>query len=143
MDRVKASPLPALSWSQPPFSFSLFFSLSLSLSSPLDPVPMAQTLTLDSQKLLSDPGAAGGLIVATSKSIRSFLLSAASDSGPRLSPELRELASDLSSKPSVPYKSLRSIWSALPVGSRPSLTRLFAGSEFVFSSPKPREKVRV
>ena len=118
--------------------------------SPLTATIMTQTPKPDSHhqpptaKPQSDPGAtASGLIVTNTDPIRSFLLSATSGSGPDLSPELRDLASDLSSRTSVSYKFLRAIWSALPVSSRPPLARLFAGSEFVFSSPKPREKVRV
>ncbi|XP_028547588.1 uncharacterized protein LOC110099547 [Dendrobium catenatum] len=79
------------------------------------------------------------LVVHNNETIRAFLLVAAADEQ-RLSGELRDIASDLSSQSSVPYRSLRSVWSALPVGARPSLTALFSGAEFLFSSPKPREK---
>ncbi|KAG6538052.1 hypothetical protein ZIOFF_003155 [Zingiber officinale] len=41
---------------------------------------------------------------------------------------------------SVSYRSLRSIWHALPPSDRPDLHHLFKGADFVFSSPKPREK---
>ncbi|ONK71948.1 uncharacterized protein A4U43_C04F14050 [Asparagus officinalis] len=99
-------------------------------------------LMAQSPKSEPDPSSTpdSGLVLMNTDSIRSFLLSVLSDSGPDISPELRGLASDLSSRTSVPYKSLRAIWSALPVESRPSPSRLFAGSEFVFASPKPREK---
>ncbi|KAI0489196.1 hypothetical protein KFK09_029038 [Dendrobium nobile] len=80
-----------------------------------------------------------GLVVHNNETIRAFLLVAAADEQ-RLSGELRDIASDLSSQSSVPYRSLRSVWSALPVGARPSITALFSGAEFLFSSPKPREK---
>ncbi|KAG1354265.1 hypothetical protein COCNU_07G003770 [Cocos nucifera] len=88
-------------------------------------------------------GAAGdgaaGLVMANNETIRSFLLSAAEDRK-HLTDELRELASSLFSRSSVPYGSLRSIWSALPPAGRPALRRLFAGADFVFSRPRPREK---
>ncbi|XP_008796250.2 uncharacterized protein LOC103711760 [Phoenix dactylifera] len=80
-----------------------------------------------------------GLVMANNETVRSFLLSAAEDRQ-HLTDELRELASSLSSRSSVPYRSLRSIWSALPPDGRPALRRLFAGVEFVFSRPKRREK---
>ncbi|XP_072962961.1 uncharacterized protein [Typha angustifolia] len=84
---------------------------------------------------------AEGLVIANNEVIRSFLLSAASgDHDDHLGAELRELASVLSSRSSVSYRSIRSIWSAIPAAARPSLRRLFDGAEFVFSSPKPREK---
>ncbi|XP_073002066.1 uncharacterized protein [Typha latifolia] len=84
---------------------------------------------------------AEGLVIANNEVIRSFLLSAASgDHDDHLGAELQELASVLSSRSSVSYQSIRSIWSALPAAARPSLRRLFDGAEFVFSSPKPREK---
>ncbi|KAJ6854251.1 uncharacterized protein M6B38_102100 [Iris pallida] len=79
-----------------------------------------------------------GLAVANNDTIRSFLSSAASDRF--LADEIRSLASDLSTRSTVHYRSLRSVWSAYPAGSRPSLARLFVGSEFAFPSPKPREK---
>ncbi|XP_010919963.1 uncharacterized protein [Elaeis guineensis] len=88
-------------------------------------------------------GAAGdgvaGLVLGNNETIRSFLLSAAEERK-HLTDELRELAASLSSRSSVPYGSLRSIWSALPPAGRPALRRLFAGADFVFSRPKPREK---
>lgn len=83
----------------------------------------------------------GGLVVNNNETLRSFLRSAADDHD-HLTPELRHLALDLCSQSSIPYRSLRTVWFALPSGDRPALRRLFAGAEFVFSSPKPREKVR-
>ncbi|XP_020093458.1 uncharacterized protein LOC109714584 [Ananas comosus] len=88
--------------------------------------------------------AEGGLVVANNETIRSFLLSAATrcggGGGGSLGAELRDLASYLSSQSSVPYRSLRAIWFAIPAAERPPLRRLFNGADFVFSSPKPREK---
>ncbi|OAY85186.1 hypothetical protein ACMD2_12304 [Ananas comosus] len=88
--------------------------------------------------------AEGGLVVANNDTIRSFLLSAATrcggGGGGSLGAELRDLASYLSSQSSVPYRSLRAIWFAIPAAERPPLRRLFNGADFVFSSPKPREK---
>ncbi|PKI45728.1 uncharacterized protein LOC116193304 [Punica granatum] len=79
-----------------------------------------------------------GLVISATESIRSFLLSASRD--PHLSEQLQELASDLRSLDNVPYKPLRSIWIASSPDVRPDLVRLFSGSGFVFTSPKPREK---
>ncbi|KAJ4728661.1 ATPase, vacuolar ER assembly factor, Vma12 [Melia azedarach] len=79
-----------------------------------------------------------GLIIFNSESIRSFLLSASED--PQLSPELQATASNLSSLSNVPYKSIRSIWVESNPSIRPDLFSLFSLSEFVFTSPKPREK---
>ncbi|KAF7138601.1 hypothetical protein RHSIM_Rhsim07G0128700 [Rhododendron simsii] len=79
-----------------------------------------------------------GLAISNSDSIRSFLTSASSD--PLLPQDLRQSAADLSSHFSVPYKALRSIWFASKPDTRPELLRLFSGSNFVFTCPKPREK---
>ncbi|KAJ0053350.1 hypothetical protein Pint_03457 [Pistacia integerrima] len=79
-----------------------------------------------------------GLIISTTQSIRSFLLSASKDS--HLSPQLQQLALDLTSLTTVPYKSIRDIWMASHPAARPELIHLFSGSEFVLNSPKPREK---
>ncbi|XP_021827781.1 uncharacterized protein LOC110768364 [Prunus avium] len=79
-----------------------------------------------------------GLVVSTTEPILSFLTSASTD--PHLSQELQQIASNLSSKPNVPYKSLRALWLASNVSTRPQLVQLFSGSEFVLTSPKPREK---
>ncbi|KAL7176348.1 hypothetical protein ACSBR2_029813 [Camellia fascicularis] len=80
----------------------------------------------------------GGLIISNTETIRSFLITASND--PLLSLDLRKTASDLSVQPSVPYKSLRSVWFASLPSTRPDLLCLFSGSDFVFTSPKPREK---
>ncbi|XP_020577470.1 uncharacterized protein LOC110022737 isoform X2 [Phalaenopsis equestris] len=80
-----------------------------------------------------------GLSVQNNETIRAFLLSAVDDEQ-HLPGELRDLASDLSSQISIPYRHLRSVWFALPVGARPPITAIFSGVEFLFSSPKPREK---
>ncbi|XP_068307024.1 uncharacterized protein [Pyrus communis] len=86
----------------------------------------------------SDPMNPPGLVVSTTEPILSFLTSASTD--PDLSHELQQIASNLSSKPSVPYKSLRALWVASDASTRPQLARLFSGCEFVLTSPKPREK---
>lgn len=79
-----------------------------------------------------------GLIFANNEIIRSFLQKSTSD--PNLSQQLRETASDLSSQTSVPYKSIRNLWSEASPSTRPDLLHLFSGSNFVLSTPKPREK---
>ncbi|RWV99856.1 hypothetical protein BHE74_00049323 [Ensete ventricosum] len=102
----------------------------------------------NSERAVANPMAAepphrggAGLVVANNDTIRSFLVSTAKDVR-HLPDELRDLASALSSHSTVPYRSLRSIWSALPPADRPALRCLFAGAGFVFSSPKPREKLK-
>lgn len=86
-----------------------------------------------------DNSGTGGLVVKNNDTIRAFLLLASANE--QLLPEqLRDLASDLSSQGSVPYRSLRSVWSSLPASTRPSITGIFSGAEFVFASPKPRVK---
>ncbi|XP_015896872.3 uncharacterized protein LOC107430544 [Ziziphus jujuba] len=79
-----------------------------------------------------------GLVICVNDSIHSFLNSASRD--PQLPQELKQIASELSSKPNVPYKFLRAIWFASNVSARPKLIQLLAGSDFVLPSPKPREK---
>ncbi|KAI3855660.1 hypothetical protein MKX03_030517 [Papaver bracteatum] len=79
-----------------------------------------------------------GLMIAKNEIIKSFLSSAKSDL--KLTDELRQIASNLVSQPSIPYKSLRNIWSESLPSTRPDLLHLFSGSNFVFSSPNPREK---
>ncbi|KAB1215983.1 hypothetical protein CJ030_MR4G023615 [Morella rubra] len=79
-----------------------------------------------------------GLVISATESICSFLSTASKDR--HLSPELQQIASDLSSQGNVPYKSLRALWFACRPSTRPSLTQLLSGCEFVFTSPKPREK---
>lgn len=86
----------------------------------------------------SDPMNPPGLVVSTTEPILSFLISASTD--PHLSHELQQIASNLSSKPNVPYKSLRALWVASDASTRPQLAQLFSGCEFVLTSPKPREK---
>ncbi|CAF1756214.1 hypothetical protein F2Q70_00004695 [Brassica cretica] len=85
-----------------------------------------------------DPGNASGLILSVTEPLRSFLASACDDR--RLSDELRDIASDLRSRNTVPYKLLRAIWTGSDPSTRPDLLGLFSGSGFVFTSPKPREK---
>ncbi|KAA8522041.1 hypothetical protein F0562_012645 [Nyssa sinensis] len=80
----------------------------------------------------------GGLIISNTDAIRLFLSRASEDS--HLSEDLRQAASTLSSQPSVPYRPLRSIWFSSDSSTRPDLLRLLSGSNFVFTSPKPREK---
>ncbi|KAK6246634.1 ATPase [Theobroma cacao] len=78
------------------------------------------------------------LVITVTESIRLFLLSASND--PCLSQEFRQLALNLSSRTNAPYKPIRSIWIGSDVGTRPKLISLFSGSDFVFTSPKLREK---
>ncbi|KAJ6933159.1 hypothetical protein NC651_008545 [Populus alba x Populus x berolinensis] len=80
-----------------------------------------------------------GLRISMTEPIRSFLLSASKDGDvPR---ELQDLALNLSSQNNLHYKSFRSIWIRSPPSTRPpDLIRLFSGSNFILSSPKPREK---
>lgn len=85
------------------------------------------------------PKNSSGLVILNNESIHSFLLSASKDS--LLSQELQATAYNLSSLNNVPYKSVRQIWVESHPLARPKLSRLFSGSEFVFTSPKPREKV--
>ncbi|XP_058224393.1 uncharacterized protein LOC131333715 [Rhododendron vialii] len=84
------------------------------------------------------PNPTNGLAISNSDLIRSFLTSASSDL--LLPQDLRQSAADLSSYSSVPYKALRSIWFASKPDTRPELLRLFSGSDFIFTGPKPREK---
>lgn len=80
----------------------------------------------------------GGLLVSNTNYIRSFLSTASND--PLLPQDLRQTAVDLSSQSSVPYKALRSIWFSSKPDTRPELLSLFSGTDFIFISPKPREK---
>jgi hypothetical protein len=80
-----------------------------------------------------------GLVISTTDPIRSFLVAASGDRD-HLSDELRGFSASLLTLSSVPYKSIRSVWCALPASSRPSLRLLLDGSDFVFTRPKPREK---
>ncbi|XP_077213053.1 uncharacterized protein LOC143848114 [Tasmannia lanceolata] len=85
-----------------------------------------------------EPSQLNGLVVANNETIRFFLRSVAENQD--LKDELRRIASDLLSQDLLPYKSLRSLWFESPTSVRPKLLHLFSGSDFVFSSPKPREK---
>ncbi|KAL5710398.1 hypothetical protein ACHQM5_020963 [Ranunculus cassubicifolius] len=87
---------------------------------------------------MTEPKNSTGLIIANNDTIRSFLHN--SIQNPNLTSELREIASNLSSQPSLPYKSIRTLYFASPSSTKPNLKHLFNGSDFVFSSPKPREK---
>ena len=80
-----------------------------------------------------------GLIIGNTDTIRSFLRSASTD--PHLSADLQLTASTLASQTTLPYKPLRALWFASPSQTRPKLSRLLYGSQFIFTSPKPREKV--
>ncbi|XP_030524937.1 uncharacterized protein LOC115737100 [Rhodamnia argentea] len=84
------------------------------------------------------PNLPPGLIISATEHIRRFLLSASQELN--LSEQLRNLASDLSSQASCPYKSLREIWIASRPETRPTWACLLSGSHFIFTSPKPREK---
>ncbi|KDP41139.1 hypothetical protein JCGZ_03630 [Jatropha curcas] len=86
----------------------------------------------------TEPQNTPGLIISTTEPIRSFLLSASKQ--PHLSQNLRALASTLLTQNNIHYKSLRSLWIACQPSNRPDLASLFSGSEFLFTSPKPREK---
>uniref|UniRef100_A0A2N9GAM4 ATPase, vacuolar ER assembly factor, Vma12 n=1 Tax=Fagus sylvatica TaxID=28930 RepID=A0A2N9GAM4_FAGSY len=85
-----------------------------------------------------EPANPAGLVISTTEAIRSFLSTATND--PHLSPELQQIASDLFSQDNVAYKSLRALWFASKPSTRPALIQLFSGSNFIFTSPKPREK---
>ena len=91
------------------------------------------------QKMKGEARKPTGLVVSTTELIRSFLSTASED--PHLSPELQQIASDLLSQHNVPYKSLRALWFASQPTTRPTLIQLFSGSDFVFTTPKPRHKV--
>ena len=80
-----------------------------------------------------------GLVIFATDSIRLFLSGAVKD--PNLTEEFRKTASDLVRQSNVPYAPLRGIWMASDPSVRPDLMRLFAGTQFLFTSPKPREKV--
>ncbi|KAG6633678.1 uncharacterized protein LOC122288943 [Carya illinoinensis] len=86
----------------------------------------------------TEPQNPQGLVISATETIRSFLSGASKD--PHLSPELQQIAFDLTSQCNVPYKSLRALWFASQPYTRPALIQLLSGSEFVFTSPKPREK---
>ncbi|CAI0408296.1 unnamed protein product [Linum tenue] len=79
-----------------------------------------------------------GLIIKNTDSIRWFLRSASNET--HLPLELKDAASRLLSQDNVHYVSLRSIWTGSQPSSRPELMLLLSGSEFIFPTPKPREK---
>lgn len=89
--------------------------------------------------MASDNSTRVGLVISSTHSIRTFLAGASNDAN--LSLELRQTSSDLLLQSDIPYAPLRAVWMASDPSSRPDLSRLFAGTQFVFSSPKPREKV--
>ncbi|KAL9246941.1 hypothetical protein vseg_020419 [Gypsophila vaccaria] len=74
-----------------------------------------------------------GLTLSNTPTISSFLSSSTSSSSSSSSHLL-------SSQPSIPYQSLRAIWTSSDPATRPSLSKLLHGSSFVFDSPKPRQK---
>lgn len=101
--------------------------------------PRSETMAAASSAATGPPNPPPpGLIISATEHIRGFLSSASRD--PSLSGQLRDLASDLSSRADLPYKSLREIWFASRPETRPGWARLLSGSHFVFTSPKPREK---
>ncbi|CAN1328168.1 hypothetical protein LINPERPRIM_LOCUS34359 [Linum perenne] len=87
---------------------------------------------------VESPSDSPGLVVKKQDRIQSFLLSASSEPG--LPQDLKDLVSSLLSQDNVPYAPLRRIWFKSQPSSRPELIFLFSGCEFVFSSPKQRER---
>ncbi|XP_042059786.1 uncharacterized protein LOC121804361 [Salvia splendens] len=87
---------------------------------------------------ITSTGGSGDLIVSTTDAMRSFLTISSTDS--RLSEDLRHLSSSLSLQSTASYQSLRTIWFGSESGSRADLSSLLAGSNFVFTSPAPRQK---
>ncbi|CAN1256467.1 hypothetical protein LINPERPRIM_LOCUS9329 [Linum perenne] len=87
---------------------------------------------------VESPSDSPGLVVKKQDRIQSFLLSASGEPG--LPQDLKDLASSLLSQDNVPYAPLRRIWFKSQPSSRPELIFLFSGCEFVFSSPKQRER---
>ncbi|KAF9598805.1 hypothetical protein IFM89_031473 [Coptis chinensis] len=80
-----------------------------------------------------------GLLIANNETIRSFLLkSIIQDSN--LNQQHHQIALNLSSQNNVPYKLIRNLWTVSSPSRRPKLIHLFNDSEFVLTSPKPREK---
>ncbi|KAL7107748.1 hypothetical protein ACP275_06G074200 [Erythranthe tilingii] len=92
------------------------------------PPPATATATLTS----------GGLIISTTDAIRSFITGASTDS--HLSEDLRDIASSVTVQSTVPYRSLKAIWLGSECETRPNLSSLLNGCNFIFTSPKPREK---
>ncbi|CAN6461053.1 unnamed protein product [Victoria cruziana] len=81
-----------------------------------------------------------GLILGSNEALRDFLRSASEDKCSISDELLRDAARVLSTRDSVPYRSVREIYLAIPASSRPPLLPLLAGSDILFTSPKPREK---
>ncbi|KAG4983983.1 hypothetical protein AAZX31_10G201500 [Glycine max] len=79
-----------------------------------------------------------GLVISRTDPIRDFLSDASKDA--TLSDELQRTSSDLLLQSEIPYVPFRTVWMASDPSTRPDLTRLFSGTRFIFSSPKPREK---
>ncbi|KAJ9549722.1 hypothetical protein OSB04_022265 [Centaurea solstitialis] len=98
------------------------------------------TATATATATTTTAAAAAGLIISKTETIQSFLSKSSDD--PHLSSELRQIASSLSlqNPPSVPYKPLRSIWVASDPSTRPELSALLSGSQFILNSPQPRQK---
>ncbi|PIN05122.1 hypothetical protein CDL12_22333 [Handroanthus impetiginosus] len=96
--------------------------------------PATATATANANaKVTSD-----GLIITITDAIRSFLTAASKDS--HLSRYLNDLSSSLIMQSTIPYKSLKTIWFGSNHDTRPDLSSLLSGSDFIFTSPKPREK---
>ncbi|KAG6533728.1 hypothetical protein ZIOFF_007603 [Zingiber officinale] len=85
------------------------------------------------------PHGSTGLMLTILKAIRSFLISALTGVH-SLPNNLRDVSFALLLESSVSYRSLKSIWHALPSSDHLDLHHLFKGADFVSSSPKPREK---
>ncbi|KAF6160101.1 hypothetical protein GIB67_018881 [Kingdonia uniflora] len=79
-----------------------------------------------------------GLILSSNEKIHNFLLSVASDQN--VTKEHQQIAANLSRETCIPYKSIRKIWFESSPSTRTNLVDLLNGSDFVLSSPKPREK---
>ncbi|KAL6493366.1 hypothetical protein OROGR_032500 [Orobanche gracilis] len=99
---------------------------------------MATDISATSSPPAATAATGGGLIITITDAIRSFLSASSTDS--RLSEELRDLSSSLKLHSTVPYKSLKHIWFGSKPETRPDLSSLLCGSDFVFSSPVPRQK---
>lgn len=104
-----------------------------------DAVSPELSTTASSPTTSAVTGGGDGVVVSITDELRSFLTSSSTDS--HLSEDLRDLSSSLTIQSTVPYKSLKSIWLGSRPGVRPDLSSLLAGSNFVFTSPTPRQKV--
>ncbi|KAL6547998.1 hypothetical protein OROHE_009703 [Orobanche hederae] len=80
----------------------------------------------------------GGLIISLTDTIHIFLTEASTDS--HLSKDLRDLSSSLIMHSTIPCQSLKTIWFGSRRETRPDLSSLLSGANFIFTSPKPREK---